>query len=139
MKVKHPQVYIVDDDQVVILLHKLHVKKQKLSDQTKVFFDPKKALDDIISLDTEDQKILIFLDINMPEINGWEFLALLKERIIYADIKVVLVTSSLSKSDKEKVLEFDMVNDFWEKPMVPAQLVKFKEKLGDWLKPEGRS
>ncbi len=133
MKVKQPQVYIVDDDQVVILLHKLQVKKQELFDQTQVFFDAKKALDTITPLDSEEQRILIFLDINMPEMNGWEFLTLLKERINYADIKVVIVTSSLSKSDKEKGKEFDMVIDFWEKPMVPAQLVKLKEELGDWL------
>ena len=133
MKVKQPQVYIGDDDQVVILLHKLQVKKQELFDQTQVFFEAKKALDTITPLDSEEQRILIFLDINMPEMNGWEFLTLLKERINYADIKVVIVTSSLSKSDKEKGKEFDMVIDFWEKPMVPAKLVKLKEELGDWL------
>ena len=139
MKVKQPQVYIVDDDQVVILLHKLQVKKQELFDQTQVFFEAKKALDTITPLDSEEQRILIFLDINMPEMNGWEFLTLLKERINYADIKVVIVTSSLSKSDKEKGKEFDMVIDFWEKPMVPAQLVKLKEELGDWLAKKSES
>ena len=133
MKLKSPRIYIVDDDQVVILLHKLQVKKQGLFDQTQVFFEAKKALDSIIPLDSEDQRILIFLDINMPEMNGWEFLTHLQKKIKQADIKVVIVTSSLSKSDKENARGFNMVIDFWEKPMVPAQLIKLKEELEDWL------
>ncbi|MBB6327862.1 CheY-like chemotaxis protein [Algoriphagus iocasae] len=133
MKLKSPRIYIVDDDQVVILLHKLQVKKQGLFDQTQVFFEAKKALDSIIPLDSEDQRILIFLDINMPEMNGWEFLTHLQKKIKLSDIKVVIVTSSLSKSDKEKARGFNMVIDFWEKPMVPAQLIKLKEELEDWL------
>ena len=137
MKVNQPRIYIIDDDQVIILLHKLLVKKQELSGHTKVFFEAKKALDSITSLDSEGQRILIFLDINMPEMNGWEFLTVLRGLINQADIKVIIVTSSLSKSDKEKAQEFSMVIDFWEKPMVPAQLKKLKEELGYWLKGNG--
>ncbi|WBL44851.1 response regulator [Algoriphagus halophytocola] len=133
MKDKPPRIYIIDDDQVILLLHKLQVKKQGVFDQIHVFSYANKALEAILSLGGEDQKILIFLDLNMPEMNGWEFLTLLQKHAITLDIKVIIVTSSLSKSDKDRSLEFDRVIDFWEKPMVPAQFAKLKEKLGDWL------
>tara|TARA_R110002020_G_scaffold31783_3_gene98634 strand:+ start:187 stop:579 length:393 start_codon:yes stop_codon:yes gene_type:complete len=126
-------VYIIDDDQVIILLHKLQVKKQLSGEQIHVFINPKAALESIISLEGEGQKILIFLDINMPEMSGWEFLDLLKKRENGLNIKVVIVTSSLSKSDKDKSSEFNMVIDYWEKPMVAHQLIELKKQLGDWL------
>ncbi|SFT35891.1 Response regulator receiver domain-containing protein [Algoriphagus locisalis] len=133
MKGNPPIVYIIDDDQVVLLLHKIQVKKQQLFENIQAFFDAREALENITSLDDKEQRILIFLDINMPKMNGWEFLTMLQQQNILADIKVVVVTSSLSKSDREKSAEFNLVIDFWEKPMVPDQLIKLREQLGDWL------
>ena len=133
MKVNLPSVYIVDDDQVIILLHKAQVKTQLPGNQIQVFIDAQAALESIILLDSKDQKILIFLDINMPEMNGWEFLDELQDRIKYIEIKVVIVTSSLSKSDRDKSSNYTMVIDFWEKPMVENQLMELRKRLGGWL------
>lgn len=133
MKVNQPRIYIIDDDQVVILLHKIQVKKQLVVEPIHVFIDANAALESIIRLDTKDQRILIFLDINMPEMNGWEFLDLLQNSINHVEIKVIIVTSSLSKSDKEKSSEFNMVIDYWEKPMAIDQLFKLREELYTWL------
>lgn len=131
--VKRPHIYIVDDDQIVLLLHKLQVTKQQLSEQLLVFSEPKIALESILSLPNGNQRLLIFLDINMPEMNGWEFLELLEKQNLHVDIKVVIVTSSLSISDKKKATESNMVIDFWEKPMEPAKVIQLKDQLGGWL------
>jgi CheY-like chemotaxis protein len=45
---------------------------------------------------------LIFLDINMPRMNGWECLAELKGREDYAEIPVVMFTTSSFKAETEK-------------------------------------
>jgi hypothetical protein len=45
-----------------------------------------------------------------------------------------MVTSSLSKVEREKSKEYGMIIDFWEKPMEEAQVSQLKEKLGAWLK-----
>ena len=134
MKAKPPVVYIIDDDQVIILLHKVQLKKQLPDQPIYVFCDARAGLESIVSLDSGGQKILIFLDINMPEMNGWEFLDQLQKHVNFSDIKVVIVTSSLSKSDKDKSLEYPLVIDYWEKPMAADQLIILKNQFGDWLK-----
>ena len=90
----------------------MQVVRQRLVENIEVFVDARKALESIFSIGCEDQKILIFLDINMPEMNGWEFLSLLQKQTNALEIKVIIVTSSLSKSDRKKSAEFKMVIDF---------------------------
>lgn len=126
-------VFIIDDDKTTVFLHKILVKSQLVSEGIQTFFDPKAALESIVSLDSEGQKILIFLDINMPEMNGWDFLDELQMRVNLLDIKVIILTSSLSKTDKDKCSEYPMVIDYWEKPMGTDHLIQLKKQLGDWL------
>jgi FixJ family two-component response regulator len=69
----------------------------------------------------------------MPKVNGWDFLDRLCEKIKHADIKVVIVTSSLSNIEREKSKEYDAVIDFWEKPMEETQVSALRSKLGAWM------
>ncbi|MFN3999853.1 two-component system response regulator [Algoriphagus sp.] len=128
-----PLVLIIDDDPGVLFLHKIIVKEGNLSKSPATFLDAAQALEFILPLDSSGTKILIFLDINMPRINGWEFLELLGEKIQHADIKVIMVTSSLSIAEREKSKEYNVVIDFWEKPMDEIQVSALIGNLGDWL------
>lgn len=134
MEERIPKVLIIDDDPGVLFLHKIIVREGNLCSNPKTFNDAKNALDFIFQLDADTSRILIFLDINMPKMNGWEFLELLIAKIQHADIKVVMVTSSLSKIEREKSKEYEVIIDFWEKPMEEPQVSLLKEKLGTWLK-----
>ncbi len=62
---------------------------------------------------------VIFLDVNMPVMNGWEFLdayQVLKPSI-QKDIHVFLVTSSMNDEDKEFSRRFNCVEDYIVKPL----------------------
>lgn len=133
MKESEAKVLIIDDDPGVLFLHKIIVKEGKLSKNPSTFLEAENALEFILPLDQATSRFLIFLDINMPKINGWEFLNLLVEKIQHADIKVIMVTSSLSKVEREKSKEYALVIDFWEKPMDEIQISALTEKLGSWL------
>ncbi|MGM0946801.1 MAG: response regulator [Bacteroidota bacterium] len=133
MKNSSPKVLIIDDDPGVLFLHEIIVKEGELHPDPKTFYDAEKALNFIFSQDLEQNKMLIFLDINMPSMSGWEFLEKLGASIQYAEIKVVMVTSSLDKSDREKSTEYELIIDFWEKPMDENQVSDLIQKLGSWL------
>lgn len=60
---------------------------------------------------------LIFLDLNMPVMDGFEFLKYKKENNICPNSPVIILTSSIRASDKEKVNEFDNIIDYLEKPL----------------------
>src|ERR1700748_13115 len=45
---------------------------------------------------------IIFLDINMPVMNGWDCMSFLKSNPLYKDIPVIIYTTSSTTADKEK-------------------------------------
>ena len=133
MTSSNPTILIIDDDPGVLFLHKIIVKEGNLGGKPSTFPDAGEALEAILRMDTPNSRILIFLDINMPKMDGWEFLIQLSSQVRHADIKVVMVTSSLSRTERERSKEFGVVIDFWEKPMEDTQVTVLKEKLGGWL------
>lgn len=129
------KVLIIDDDPGVLFLHEIMVSEGKLHPEPSMFNDAKNALNYLLSIDDQAHRILIFLDINMPKMNGWEFLDRLMKRIKHSEIKVVMVTSSLNKSEREKAKGYDLIIDFWEKPMDENQVSTLNRKLSCWLRP----
>jgi CheY-like chemotaxis protein len=66
---------------------------------------------------------LIFLDLNMPWLNGWEYLEKMK-RDGFTN-RVIIVSSSTSYIDKERCAEFQNVIDYFEKPVSKEQILKY--------------
>lgn len=67
----------------------------------------------------------VFVDINMPEINGFEFLAIYQREIepmLPRKPKIYMVTSSLFESDRTRALGYSVVNGFLEKPVSAANM-----------------
>ncbi|NJW52353.1 response regulator [Salinimicrobium oceani] len=109
-------VVIVDDDAVVLFLHKVLIKKSPLPSAIHDFRSAKEALPFVVER-SKTQKLLIFLDINMPEINGWDFLEQLEQRVASKKIFVVMVTSSINWSDRNRAGKYSLVIDYREKPL----------------------
>ena len=127
------KVLIVDDDPSVLFLHKIIIKSGRLHPAPVAFADPEEALARILENDAPGSKMLIFLDINMPKLTGWELLNQLESNILHMDIKVIMVTSSLDKEDRAKAKNYNLVLGFWEKPLTDENVTDLKESLGDWL------
>lgn len=76
----------------------------------------------------EEKDYLLFLDINMPGLSGWDVLDTLEELKFPANLKVIIITSSIERSDKEKAKKYDSIIDFWVKPFNIMDFVKLKDK-----------
>lgn len=60
---------------------------------------------------------LILLDINMPVMDGWDFLEKFSEMSVSKDIPVVMLTSSINPDDIEKAKSHQLVKGFLSKPL----------------------
>jgi CheY-like chemotaxis protein len=107
---------VIDDDAVVLFLHKVLIKKSKFPPNVIDFLHAGEALE-FLSHHHFSNQLLIFLDINMPECTGWEFLEQVVQLPQADKIFVVMVTSSINESDRKRAARFNQVIGFCEKPL----------------------
>lgn len=113
-------VLLVDDDYVNNFLTEKLLKKEQLADTVKSVRNGEEAL---TYLSEPINKIpeLILLDINMPEMNGIEFLKYFKKMILDNDIKVILLTAAVDSSTKTKIRDLGFPSVI-EKPLTINKL-----------------
>jgi CheY-like chemotaxis protein len=120
---------IVDDDPEYIFFHKLLAKKSGLSEDPLCFASGREIID---YLTTQDEKelhnILIFLDIYMMEVDGWDVMDYLKTLDKPEKIKVILITSSVSMDDKKKAIQYPNLIEYLEKPLMMNYLINLKNQ-----------
>ena len=122
------QVLIIDDDKIVVLLHNRIIKHSELSTISPLAFENGKTALDYLHEEANDNKqYLIFLDLNMPVMNGWEFLNSIQTYSFYKDISVVIVTSSIDPAEREKAAGYSQVIGYVEKPLNPLACNKIKQ------------
>lgn len=76
------------------------------------------ALNDLIAFKIKPD--VVFLDINMPVMDGWEFLEDLSSKEI--NIPIYMLTSSIDKNDNEKSKKYSTVIGFLNKPLKQEKL-----------------
>lgn len=121
-------IFLVDDDPINNLINKRLLGKVGISDQIIEFVEGEDALNQI-QAEPFDKNLLIFLDINMPVLNGWEFLEKYINICPGRQDKIVILSSSIDFQDRQKANGFGVVAGFLEKPLtldkIKSQLEKF--------------
>ncbi|WP_223248838.1 response regulator [Leeuwenhoekiella nanhaiensis] len=117
------KIMLVDDQKMANFINKKLIEVTDFAESIIDYTLPGAALSEL----EKEKPDLIFLDLNMPEINGWSFLDALKEKD--NQTRVVIVTSSTSDLDKEKAQNYNQVIDFLIKPLNKNTILDLKNKL----------
>ncbi|HVM48795.1 MAG TPA: response regulator [Candidatus Acidoferrum sp.] len=76
---------------------------------------------------------VVLLDLNLPEVHGFEVLKWIRAHPVHAGLPVVVFTSSERPEDRERAALLG-ANEYWQKPGSPALLREVARKLHDrWL------
>jgi len=114
-------IILVDDDPINNLINKRLITKLDISDKVEEYLDAEKAIERLTNLKIKD-KVLILLDINMPVMNGWDFLNSYSEKFNNRNDKIVMLSSSIEAQDRQRAFSFDVVDGFLEKPLTPEKM-----------------
>lgn len=109
------EIILVDDDPIVILLQKKLMEKAGISHKV-ISFNNGEDVIEFLSEKESGSNYLMFLDINMPGLSGWEVLDKLEGMDIPFGLKVIIITSSIEDADRFKAKSYDRIVDFWVKP-----------------------
>ncbi len=118
-------VLIIDDSNVEIFIAQHIIKKKKISEKISTFTTIEESLTYLKSIDKlEDFPDLIFLDINMPVLNGFDFLESFLEfpNTFQEQCEIIMLTSSDDPKDKVRAMNYSVVKDYFIKPLNPTDL-----------------
>ena len=127
MSVKFDKVLLVDDDSINNFLSEEIISGADITEEVVLLTDGQQALSYLNSLKISEseppQKLLILLDLNMPVMDGFEFLEEFKPEELEADFQIVILTSSDNQRDIEKIKAYDIKN-FISKPITEEKLLE---------------
>ena len=117
-------ILLVDDNDADNEYHQIVIERMSITESIRVVENGEEALA-FLTKESEPVPELIFLDINMPRMNGWEFLeeykklGLGKQQII-----ILMLTTSANPADVARARMIEEVTGFETKPLTPTMLTK---------------
>jgi CheY-like chemotaxis protein len=122
-------VLLVDDDEINNFISIKLIKKALLNTEIMACLNGKFAIDQLVEIQRKDPAKLpdyILLDINMPIMNGWEFLDEYKRLNIdpSGKTKIFIISSSVFSNDINKARSYPLVKDFISKPLNVDKIVE---------------
>ncbi len=115
------EIWLIDDDPLTNMLNRMLINDFDKSLNVREFEKAEDALDRLLAGQNPD---VIFLDINMPVMNGWDFISELEKRpgALSGKTKIHMLTSSVAPNDKSFADASPIVELFLIKPLTPEIL-----------------
>jgi CheY-like chemotaxis protein len=127
------RVWLIDDDEVFVFLTKKLIAQTEQAVILETYINGQEAIDRLREISADESALpdLVLLDLNMPVMDGWEFLNAFQEVKFSAPDKIHLyiVTSSISPYEVERAKQIPAVREFIVKPMVKQKFVELISAL----------
>lgn len=123
--------YLIDDDEIYIFTTKKLINKIDFCEEIAVFQNGKEAIEAIkFTLRNKNElPDVILLDLNMPIMDGWQFLDEFIRIKSEKQIKIYIVSSSVDPSDIERAKTYNMVSNYIVKPISREKLHEITEEV----------
>lgn len=129
----HKKICIIDDDKILIFLTRKLINSYDSTIEISEYGDGHEAVEFFkANMPSETQyPDVIFLDISMPVMDGWEFLEEYGKipQEIRKNIQLYMFSSSISAHDMERATSNPNVNDYLTKPLTKEKLVEILAKV----------
>lgn len=125
-------VYIIEDDVITTKITELHLRRHTAFGQVQCYPNGQPALAALRRAAAQCLKLpdLILLDLNMPVMDGWEFLDALAVQAWQEFVSVCVLTSSIQPDDIEKAKTYPEVKAYFTKPVSAPLLNQLVQLLG---------
>ena len=128
-------ILLIDDDEATNYLHKFYINEWEITEKIYVAVNGKEAIDFLQTNESfkNEKPSLILLDINMPVMNGFEFMEAYGELEdeLKASTVVVMLTTSLHPKDLERADTFSDLKAYINKPLTKDEIyAALKLKVG---------
>lgn len=125
--------YLIDDDELGIYLSEQLLRAEGFSSSICTFQSAEDALATLVSGNKDALPQVVFLDLNMPLMNGWQFLDALEpyERRLRGNCHIYILTSSLALADLEKSRHYNLVAGLIHKPLDSEEIRAIQSQLAD--------
>ena len=128
-----PNFLLIDDDPINNLLCSSIIERVLPQAEIVKFTEPEKGLDYIKGLanNTPSAKTILYLDINMPGMNGWEFMEAFEtlDKNTREQIVIYILSSSIDPRDIEKAKNNSYIVDYFVKPLKKENILSSQNYL----------
>ena len=123
-------ILLIDDDDAIGLILNAVLSKSEVVKKFNFCLGGAEALLFLkSSAEKNDFPEIVFVDLNMPEMDGYEFIPLYEDMFYekYPNTKVIVVTSSSRLKDQQMALSFPSVKKYINKPLNEAKILSVME------------
>ena len=119
---------LIDDSDIDLFIQRRFLEVYHFSTELQLFKSAEEALSWLKDIDITEVPDIIFLDLNMPEVDGFGFLRAFNELSapVQAKAKIVVLTSSNSSKDREQAFSFKNVIQFITKPLKQTDIEELR-------------
>ncbi len=126
------KVLLIDDDPIFIMICKRYMDICNFADEIIACDNGQKGLDWVKNCLNSGEQLpdFIFLDINMPVMNGWDFLEEVSP--LFPDfttpVYLIILSSTVNQADFEKAKRFPIIKEFFTKPITLEMFIELKNR-----------